>query len=64
MVAPGLEEEAGLELGGSFSGGRFLDPSGEGEGGTEIFYSGQRAQCGEYGRRRCRSAELAQWSWG
>lgn len=36
MVAPGLEEEAGLELGGSFSGGRFLDPSGEGEGGAEI----------------------------
>lgn len=36
MVAPGLEEGAGLELGGSFSGGRFLDPSGEGEGGAEI----------------------------
>ena len=36
MVAPGMEEEAGLELGGSFSGGRFLDPSGEGEGGAKI----------------------------
>ena len=36
VVAPGLEEEAGLELGGSFSGGRFLDPRGEGEGGAEI----------------------------
>lgn len=31
-----MEEKAGLELGGSFSGGRFLDPSGEGEGGAEI----------------------------
>ena len=66
VVAPGLEEEAGLELGGSFSGGRFLDPSGEGEGGAEISILDRRVDGGgEYWRRRCRSVELAQpWSRG
>ena len=78
MVAPGLEEEAGLELGGSFSGGRFLDPSGEGEGGAEISILDRRLDGGgEYWRhipfkvlsldthaRACAHVPLSCFPWG